>query len=52
MIELQNKSQLEREIEINEEILKVLGRPKVKLDAIGTIILSSKSPEEFAKEVI
>jgi len=47
-VELQNKSELEREIEINENILKVLGKPKVKLDAIGAIILSSKSPEEYA----
>jgi ATP-dependent helicase HepA len=44
--------ELEREIEINEEILKVLGKPKIKLDAIGTIILSSRSPEEFAMEGI
>ena len=42
--------ELEREIEINEEILKVLGKPIIKLDAIGTIILSSRSPEELAME--
>jgi hypothetical protein len=38
---------LSREIELNERVLASLGDPIVKLDAIGAIVLSGRSPQEF-----
>lgn len=38
---------LTREIELNNKVLASLGNPIVKLDAIGAIVLSGRSPSEF-----
>lgn len=43
-------SGLTREIELNQLLLKVLANPIVKLDAIGTIVLSGRSPSAFMGE--
>jgi ATP-dependent helicase HepA len=40
-------SGLSREIELNKKILETLSNPIVRLDAIGVIVLSSRSPEDF-----
>ena len=43
----ESKSIIDREISFNNEILKMLEKPRVVLDSIGIIILSSKSPKEY-----
>ncbi len=40
-------SGLTRELELNQKILETLGDPVVKLDSIGVIVLSGRSPDEF-----
>jgi ATP-dependent helicase HepA len=40
-------SGLSREISLNKKILESLGNPVVRLDAIGAIVLSGRSPQEF-----
>ena len=44
-------SGLSREIELNKNILAVLGNPVVKLDSIGAIVLSSRTPQEFMEGI-
>ena len=41
------KFDTEREIQINNLVIEVLDKPRIKLDAIGAIILSNKNPQEF-----
>ena len=41
------KFDIEREIQINNLVIEVLDKPRIKLDAIGAIILSNKNPQEF-----
>lgn len=43
-------SGLTREIELNQIVLETLGNPVVRLDAIGAIVLSGRSPQEFLGE--
>jgi ATP-dependent helicase HepA len=43
-------SGLSRQIELNESILSALRNPIVKLDAIGAIVLSGRSPQEFIED--
>lgn len=42
-------SGLGREIDLNQKILETLSKPLVRLDAIGAIVLSGRSPEEFVE---
>jgi len=46
-IQLENHAEIDREIELNQQILKVLKKPRVRLDAMGLIVLSSRTPEDF-----
>jgi len=49
-VSAESKSIIDREIRLNNEILNMLDKPRVVLDSIGIIILSSKSPKEYIQE--
>lgn len=38
---------LAREIELNQKLIETLSNPIIRLDAIGAIVLSGRSPQEF-----
>lgn len=43
-------SGLSDEIELNIKLLKTLNQPRIRLDSIGAIVLSGRSPEMFVQE--